>query len=461
MIAIRTRILAPTIALVILGSLTLALLALRDSHREIEGIYDAQLVQAARLLQGILQNQDPALVDWGQFADALDVALNRSGAGILTHPYEINLAFQVWASDGRLLVRSEDAPALAQSPEPGIGDFLHAGRQWCGVLVENESQGLRIWVGEREDVRQDLIQRIVRTTLLPTLIGLPLLALIIWLLLGWGLKPLQRLARQLRVRPVESLEPLAVGPLPPELEPMRAALDHLLTHLRALLERERRFIADASHELRTPLAILDIHVRNARQAANAEEREEALVFLQHGVARAARIASQLLTMARLEPLGHEQCLLDLTAIAREELAELTPLALRRQVELVLDSEADCTLRGDPGSLAIMIQNLISNALAFAPPGSEVRVQLQRSSEGRLVMQVLDEGPGVSEAVLERLCDRFFSDSNPDGAGLGLAIVEMVSQRLGGALHLANRRQGGFCAQVSFPPLAQAAGATRR
>lgn len=450
MIAIRTRILAPTIILVILGSLALALLALCDSHREIEEVYDAQLVQAARLLQGILQRHDPQQTDWAQIGTALETALDRSGEGILSHPYEINLSFQIWSQEGQLLVRSQHAPVLPSPPAPGIHDLLIDGQDWCGVLLQDGGQGLRIWVGERDDLRQDLIQRIVQHTLIPTLVGLPLLAMIIWLFLGWGLKPLQRLAWQIRARPVDSLDPLDSGPLPPELEPMRTALDRLLRQLRSLLERERRFIADAAHELRTPLAIIDIHVRNVRQASNEEEREEALAFLQQGVIRATRTASQLLTMARLEPASYERRSLDLVVLVREELAELAPLALGREVELVLDNESDCPLLGEPSAIAILLQNLISNALAFAPRGSEVRVRLRQSSDQQVVMQVLDEGPGVSEAMLNRLCDRFYSEGNPDGAGLGLAIVEMISLRMGGVLHFSNRDQGGFCVQLSFP-----------
>lgn len=452
MIAIRTRILAPTLALLILGSLTLALLVLRDSHREIEEVYDAQLVQGARLLQGILQLQRPEQTDWSRLGSALDGALNRSGEGILIHPYEINLAFQVWSQDGRLLIRSEDAPQLAEPPRPGIHEFILDGQDWCGVLLVDNVQGLHIWVGERDDLRQDLIQMIVQHALFPLLVGLPLLALVIWAMLGWGLNPLQRLARQVRARPVDSLEPLAVGPLPPELEPMRTALDRLLAQLRALLERERRFIADAAHELRTPLAILDIHVRNARQAASAAERAEALDFLQQGVSRATRIASQLLTMARLEPSTRPHHPLDLTALVREELAELAPLALRRDVELALDGDEALPLLGDPASVAIMLQNLISNALTFAPAGSEVCVRLRRSDDAEVILQVLDEGPGVSEAVLGRLCDRFYSEGNPGGAGLGLSIVEMISRRLGGALHFSNRHQKGLCVELRFPAL---------
>ncbi|WP_423814476.1 sensor histidine kinase, partial [Pseudomonas viridiflava] len=111
---------------------------------------------------------------------------------------------------------------------------------------------------------------------------------------------------------------------------------------------------------------------NALATQDPRERAEALGFLQQGVGRMTLIASQLLTMARLEPAVQHSQHLNLTALMREELAELTPLALRKNVELVLDSEDDCLLHSEPAALTIMAQNLISNALAFAPAGSEVR-----------------------------------------------------------------------------------------
>ncbi|TBU91246.1 ATP-binding protein [Phytopseudomonas dryadis] len=453
MIAIRTRILAPTIALVLAGSLALVLLALRDSHRQTEAVYDAQLVQAARLLQGMLQQQAPERIDWAFVGQALDNAMDRSGEGIFSHPYEINLAFQVWSQDGTLLVRSQEAPPLPAPPEPGIHEFFFNDQDWCGVLLDDAGQGLKIWVGERDDLRQDLIQQILQHTLLPTLVCLPVLAAFIWLLLGWGLSPLQRLARQLRERPEHSLAPLSPGPLPPELEPMRMALDDVLSQLRALLERERRFIADAAHELRTPLAILDIHVRNALQADSAQDREEALSFLQQGVRRATRVASQLLTMARLEAPSRELQALDLTALVREELADLAPLALERRIELVLEADEGVLVQGDRGSIATLLQNLVGNALAFSPAAAEVNVRIGHDGQG-VHLRVLDQGPGVEEARLSRLGERFHSAGNPQGAGLGLAIVNSIVRHLNGTTSFRNRDPRGFCAEVRLPEPAE-------
>lgn len=170
MISIRTRILAPTLVLMMVGSLTLGWLAVRDSHREIENVYDAQLVQAARVLQGVLQ-QEPAQRDWPALQQALETALNRSAKDILSHPYEVNLAFQIWSIDGPLLVRSRTAPIIEEAPAPGLHDLMYQGQDWCGVLLEDTTLGIRLWVGERDDLRQDLIQKIVHHTLLPMLLA--------------------------------------------------------------------------------------------------------------------------------------------------------------------------------------------------------------------------------------------------------------------------------------------------
>ncbi|MDV9033007.1 ATP-binding protein [Pseudomonas sp. RAC1] len=448
MIAMRTRILLPTLLLVVIGSLGLVLSVLRDHHREIENVYDAQLVQAARVLQGLLR-QMPADADWQAIRQALDQAMDQSSASILSHPYEINLAFQVWRSDGELLMRSADAPPLETPPAPGIHDVLYLGQDWCGVLLQDSQRGLLIWVGERDDLRQDLIQRIADQALAPALIGIPSLALLIWLLLGWGLRPLRRLTRHLRARPIDSLEPLSSAALPVELAPMADALNHQLLQLTRLLERERRFIADAAHELRTPLAVLAIHASNARRAADPAARDEALALLEQGVTRATRLASQLLTLARLEPLTQARQRIELDALAREELAELTPLALRRDVELVLDEDGPSPIHADPTAMTVMLQNLVGNALQFSPPGSEITVTLRRQP-GWTELQVLDQGPGVAREALTRLSDRFYSANNPAGAGLGLAIVALVIDQLDGALEFFNREGGGFGVRVRVP-----------
>ena len=454
MISIRARILLPVIGLVVAGCVLIALLAVQDSHHEIEEIYDAQLAQGARLLEGVLAQSEPGQTDWPRLYQAFDRAMSRVGEAGIAHPYETRLTFQVWSRSGALLARSAGAPTLAAPPgQLGLHDFIQDGHDWCGFLLDVPAQGLLIWVGERDDIRQDLIQRIVRHTLWPTVVGVPLLAVVIWLMIGWGLRPLQQMAHLIRGRHADSFDLLQLPALPPELAPMQAALNRQLTLLKELLARERRFVADAAHELRTPLAVLHIHAQNAERADTASLRAEALGFLQQGVVRATRIASQLLTMAQLEPTGADQpahSRVDLAALVREELAELAPLAIAKNVELTLSSAEQHLVMCDPGSVAIALQNLLTNALNFSPPHSEVSVLLHNHGDGHVLLQVQDQGPGIDETEQARLFDRFYSRGNANGAGLGLAIVEMVMRRIGGQVRLLNRAEGGLSAELRFP-----------
>ncbi|KAB0496303.1 ATP-binding protein [Pseudomonas vancouverensis] len=450
MISVRTRILVPALVLVLIGDVLISWLALRDSHHEIEEVYDAQLAQSARLLQGVLRQQAKGDADWDRLYHAFDDAMSRVGDGEVAHPYETRLTFQVWRSDGQLLMRSAEAPALEFPPATlGSHDLTENGQDWCAFLLADPQQGLLIWVGERDDVRQDLIQRIVNHTLWPSLIGVPLLAMLIWLAIGRGLKPLRAMTQAIRGRNTETLQPLKLEPLPVDLEPMQTAINGLLAQIDSLLARERRFIADAAHELRTPLAILRIHAQNAQQASTEEQRQEALEFLVTGVDRATRIGSQLLTMARIEPrLNHPQIShVELTALVREELAELAPLALQKEVELILDSDLELDIPIDPVALTIALQNLLTNALNFSPAGSEVRVQIRPQASGAVYISIADSGPGIDEAEQARLFERFYSQGNANGAGLGLAIVEMIVGKIGSSLKLYNLPQGGLCAEL--------------
>jgi two-component system sensor histidine kinase QseC len=144
-----------------------------------------------------------------------------------------------------------------------------------------------------------------------------------------------------------------------------------------------------------------------------------------------------------------------TALVREELAELTPLALEKDVELVLDGDETCQVDTDPVALAIALQNLVTNALNFSPPGSEVWVRVQPQASGAIHLSVEDSGPGIDEQDRARLLERFYSQGNANGAGLGLAIVNMIAGKIGSQLELHNRAEGGLCARLLLTASPQA------
>ncbi len=453
MTSLRRRTLWLVMVLLLIGTLLIVYLNYRDSSHEVEEIYDAQLAQNARLLLGVMR-MPLASDERDALYRAFNDALSRAEPHKVGHPYESKLAFHVWNREGRSLVHSASAPPFDHAPiRTGFHNLQLGGEHWRGFVLPDPEQGLLIWVGERDDVRQDLVQRIVRHTLWPNLVGILILATLVWLAIGWGLRPLQNMARVIRSRHAESLAPLQIVPLPRELEPMQAAINRLLGQIEQMLQRERRFIGDAAHEMRTPLAVLRLHAQNALEAASEEQRAEALRFLTLGVDRLTRVVQQLLTMARMEPeLARQKWQpLDLESRVREHLAELTPLLLDKGLELALEvADGDFHTTSDAAAIGIALQNLVTNAANFSPQGGEVKVSLMEDGEDFLLLRVEDQGPGIDEAKLARLFERFYSEDNPQGAGLGLAIVQMVATRLGGSITLANRESTGLRADLRLP-----------
>lgn len=452
MSSLRQRTLWRVMLLLVLGNGLLALYNYHDSRHEINEVYDAHLAQNARLLQGVMsmpvQNGSRDAM-----YQAFNAALNQAGHHRIGHPYESKLAFQVWGEGGVLLVHTASAPRFAAPPTaPGFSDFSSDEQQWRGFVLPVPEQHWTIWVGERDDVRFDLIDRIVRHTLFPFLLGSLALVVLVWVAIGWGLRPLQNMAAVIRARHAESLDPLHLAPLPAELEPMQAAINRLLAQIDDLLQREHRFIADAAHEMRTPLAVLRLHAQNALEAVNEAERHKALGFLIGGVDRLTRVVNQLLTLARVEPrLGQRPAAeVDLAEMVTDTLAELTPWILDRGLEPSLDiGEGDHHLAVDACALTIALQNLVSNAVEHSPAGGRITVLLRRLDRC-FELIVEDEGPGIAEAEISRVFERFYSRNSPNGAGLGLSIVTTIIDRLGGRVHLQNRPGGGMAATLSLP-----------
>lgn len=453
MTSIRRRTLTLILGLVIIGLLILTMVNVHDSNHEIAEVYDAQLATNARLLQGVMR-MPLARQEHAQLYQAFNQALGQADPRVDGHPYESKIAFQVWDLQGNLLVHTPSAPTLTHAPQyTGFSDIDDLGKhQWRTFVLKDEQHNLLIWVGERDDVRLDLVNRIVRHTVLPNLIGSLLLMAAIWLAIGWGLKPLANLAATLRGRHPGSLEPLQLAPLPSELEPMQAALNRLLGQIQEVLSRERRFIADAAHEMRTPLAVLRVHAQNVLEAHNEEQRRESLNYLVIGVDRTTRLVNQLLTIARLEPSAGlpNTTRTDLVKTVRDSLVQLTPWVLSRGLELSFEcSEQAYVITTDVSAIDIALQNLVTNAVNFSPPGGQITVTLRFSGK-RYQLAVTDQGPGIDEAERERLFERFYSRANDQGVGLGLTIVQAVAVRLGGEIRLENVSPHGLHAVMDIP-----------
>jgi two-component system sensor histidine kinase QseC len=433
--------------------LVIGFISYRYAAHEIEELYDASLAQNARLLEGLLQAPLPD-AERNVLLNSLEGALQRASQSdkrFAGHRYESKLAFQLWEDD-RLLLSSASAPEapLAQQPV-GYSTLTVGEHDWRVYVLDVPSSLNRVVVSEREDVRGELIRAVALRTLMPDLIGLPLLTALLWWSIGWGLAPLSRMAEQIRSRDPHNLQPLSLSPLPQELDTIAGALNRLLERIRIMRVREKRFIADAAHELRTPLAVLDLHAQNALTADNLEDRQEALNHLRGGVTRATRLVTQLLTLARLEPEEESQPdyrTTNLLSEVRETLAKLSPLAAEREQQLLLsaDEQADWMMLEDPGAIETLVQNLVGNAIQHSPNQSAINITLVATLQ-EFQLMVDDQGPGIPINERKKVIERFQRAGPSAGSGLGLSIVERLVNRHSGILQLGDAPSGGLRVQI--------------
>ena len=433
--SLRARLFAFLLALAAISALAVGTATYLSVRAEADQLFDYHLEQMA------LSLRDHGRIDETERA----VLENR----------EFDYVVQIWSVDGVELYSSR-APDLPRILPPravlGFSEVDVAGAPWRVYSAATPTRVLQ--VGQPLAVRRRLAAAAAGRSVLPIVGAAPLVALGLWWLVGVSLAPLARVAEATRTRGAGSLEPLPVGGLPTEVEPLVASFNALLARLAAALEAQRAFVADAAHELRTPLTALKLQVGLLRDADDRPTREAALERLRAGVDRAARLVEQLLALARAEPgsaVPHAP--LDLAELVRQALGDLGAVIAQRGAEARLEAPASLPYSGDAQALRSLVRNLIDNATKYG--GAAPRVKLSLSfDEGAPVLRVDDAGPGIPVAERERVFDRFHrrESSAGDGSGLGLAIVRAVAEQHGATVRLADSPLGGLRVELRFPPV---------
>jgi two-component system sensor histidine kinase QseC len=387
----------------------------RDTRHELDELLDAHLAQSASLL----------IAQIGHESDEIDVEHSPR-----LHDYQRKVAFQVWERGQTLLLHSASAPNVRLSPAAkGFSDSEAGGDTWRVFSAWDDTRHFLIQVGERHEARDVLARTVARNMLLPLLVALPVLALLIWFGVTRALRPLQVLGNQVAVRHADNLAPIEVTTAPNEVLPLLEGLNKLFARVRASIDSERGFTADAAHELRTPLAAIRTQAQVARAAGGDAERRRALNNVITGCDRTAHLMDQLLTLARLEPNQPVQReAVDLQALVANVVAELAPAAIAKDVDLRLTSRVAAPVVGSPVLLAILVRNLIDNAIRYTARHSVVEVEVTPTGDGA-AFSVLDQGPGIAEDELGRVWDRFYRvlGSGETGSGLGLFIVKRIAE----------------------------------
>jgi len=306
---------------------------------------------------------------------------------------------------------------------------------------------------ERNEVAGEIAGQLLK----PMLFALPALAVLLVIAIGFALRPLRRLARDVAARTPDRLDPLPTETLPTEVAPLVTRLNSLFADIMRALENERRFTADAAHELRTPLAALKAQAQVALASVDAAERQHALTQILVGCDRATHLVAQLLTLARLDADTPQQMHdVALRPIAEEVLAMSAGEAIEHRCDLVLH-DGDAHVRGDALLLQVLLRNLVDNALRHSG-GTQIDVSITRHGS-HAVLTVSDNGRGLAKNEHSHVQQRFHRSASTDsgddtaGSGLGLSIVRRITELHGGTLDIGSPDSGKGVALLVHLPLA--------
>lgn len=434
----------------------------RHASREVREWEDARLVEYAALIARL----DTADLD--QFAHIpFDVRFelsrpDRPNGEADSDRLPRHILFKVLDAGGGVLASSipsgpaTEAAWAAAPARPWTVDI--DGVPWRLYALHDHGSGRTVRVMVASNTRSDLASGTAWQIVWPLLAALPVLAALLWYAIGRSLTPLKALSATIRARAPDSLEPIGIAAVPNEVRTLVDAINRLLSELRQSIVRERAFTSDAAHELKTPLAAIKVQAQVALAADDPSLQRLAMQRVVQGVDRSARLAEQLLLLARLDE--HERIPASdvaMSDLVEEAIGRHMTNAREKALTIAVKRDSAHAIHADPILIAILLDNLLENAIKYGTREGHIEISLF----GRDAMQCLavrDDGPGVAEAERARLTDRFYrgSGTQSPGSGLGLSIVERIARYFNGTVQFEPGLNGrGLGVVVAFPTAARA------
>jgi two-component system, OmpR family, sensor kinase len=405
-----------------------------------------------------------------------------SAAASLDEPAQLAALVRTAAGNvgGRVIIVDRRGRLLADSAGSGLGTASYASRpEIRTALAGDTSQGTRhsaslgenllftavpiVSAGQRAGAVRitqsvDAVHSEVRRDTI-ALIGLGLAALalgliVAWLLAGYLSRPLRGLTKAARRVEAGDLDARAAEAGAREHREVAHAFNDMTERLGQSMAAQRDFVANAAHQLRTPLTGLRLRLEAAGLKTDDDALRRDLEAGEREAERLARTVTDLLTLAREGQRPAAVPPLSLTAAAEAALDRWLSVADERGVDLeVRDRSAGAHVDASREDVAVILDNLVENAIEHTAPGTTVVVELGATrGDGRIA--VLDAGPGLEPGEEERVFDRFVRGSSraqrPRGSGLGLTIVRVLARRWGGEATIANRPEGGARADIRLP-----------
>jgi len=365
-----------------------------------------------------------------------------------------DFVIQVWNAQ-HIMHASHPSFDLPAAKTTGYSNLSLQGDKWRAYTIIYPDRTVQI--SQSDQVRRDIATDSALRALFPIAVLLPLTWVLVVIGVNRIMQPLAQVSEAAMQRDAQSLAPLPIDHVPAEVAPLIEEINSLLARIRETLESQRHFMLDAAHELRTPLTALQLQIENLSQSQSQEDMEERITELKSGIWRASHLVGQLLKMARYESDKITiRAGIDLADLVKDCIGDFIPIAERRGIDLGMTHHESASIWVNPDDLRILFHNLIDNAIRYTPEQGRIDVSVN-ISETKAVVRILDSGPGIAEALLPRVFDRFFrvAPHETEGSGVGLAIVKAIAGRESATVSLSNRQdRSGLVAEVilnSFTP----------
>jgi two-component system sensor histidine kinase TctE len=384
-------------------------------------------------------------IDWDN--GNIVVQIPPAALELFESPDQDNVFYRVEGTQHRLLAGNPDLrlPAGLSSVPVFYTTTLDDGRRVRAVAYVRQlfdsgrTEEVTVAVAKTQRSRDAMVTRLWHPQLIRLFLMLVLAMSLVYLGLTFELRPLMKLKDDVADRGPLQLEPIRAENLHFELRPIVDAINQCISRMSQQTATQRQFISDAAHQLRTPLTLLDAQIQFARQRGGHDEPlSDALTSMHTSSRKMTTLTNKLLLLAQAESVTPSgvQDQVDLTMVIAGVLEQLIVLAQKRDIDLGAELEEDLVVIGDEALTTALVTNLVDNALRYTQPGGCVTVTAQRD-EDRVILRVVDNGPGISAEARSRAFERFYrASSDTEGTGLGLAIVREIAYRQGGTVALA-------------------------
>ncbi|MGX7671447.1 sensor histidine kinase [Plantactinospora sp. DSM 117369] len=474
--SLRARLLLLTTSLLLAGlSLIGAVVSDHLERYQLDRI-DNQLRSFTAIISRVSETGPPEAEDTAGHPELLDPVLDLIGSPYLVYldadgavagsMRSARLGSATLPTTGALGTIRTDGTAVDLPAADGSG-------RWRAVARPAVGWGGTVIAAAPLTEADATIARLRASSLISGAVLLVLLTAVGWFALGRGLRPLRRIEQTAAAiaggdltRRVPSLAPASteIGHLAVSLNTMLGQLERAFADRAASESRMRVFVSDVSHELRTPLFVIKGSTDLYRMGALAERADidEAMHRIDREATRLTALTEDLLLLAQLDDAADGQldpAPMDLRTLANDARHDLRALDPSRPVRLTGPGGSrppgPAPVHADEARLRQVVANLVGNAVAHTPPGTLVRIGVG-TADGRAVLEVADEGPGMTAEQADRVFDRFYrtdrsrSRSGGANAGLGLAIARSLARAHGGDVELETALGEGACFRLALP-----------